>query len=252
MDTTKSLSTDATGPEPTTPTQSQGNDLESPEKIQSDDGSGSESSSPGSRVKLPRTGYGFEGTVRHWNIISAGPSMMLVKPVDLLDDAVTVAINRAISVRHRVPVDIWAVWDHPEKLFALGYDRHIHPPLTIWLGPNRFQEFYLAAIGKVPDPAWETFLHPKIGLRSMPFGYRETDTGRAKTVSTLCYAVEKAVMLGAKHVRIFGADMEGSWSEGKSEKECVAQFGDRWSWERSQMDQMLDAADESEVFVELL
>lgn len=171
----------------------------------------------------------------------------------------TVAINRAISIRNRVPVDIWACWDHPDRLFEVGYGEHIYPPLVIWLGPARFAEFYEAGMGKVEDPAWEEFLHPLIGLRSMPYGWRTTDAidelgePQRKAVSTLIYSIEKAVQLGAKHIRIFGADMVGSWSEGRTEEECEAKWGNRWEWERSQLAECVRMADEEmECFIECL
>lgn len=231
-----------------------------PGKIQKLVGRENELSSKLSQQRRKTSGSKFSECIRDWNLISSGPSMMKVKPEDLLPGGMTVAINRALSIRNRVPVDIWAVWDHPNRLFNLGYGKHLYPPLTIWLGTNRFHEFYLADIGMVDEPTWEHELHPLIGLRSMPWGFRPTpgkdlegkDCTVAKTAFTLIYAIEKAVTLGAKHIRIFGADMAGSWSPGKTEEECVAKWGDRWEWERDQLEGCIRAADAEEVFIEHL
>lgn len=190
---------------------------------------------------------------RQWTVISAGASMEKVTSSDLLKGPV-VAINRAISIRNRVPIHIWAVWDHPQRLFDLGYDEYIHPPLQIWLGPNRFQEFYLAALEKVTEPEWEKHLHPEIGLRCMPMGAREVEVEGGKkglkSVFTAVYAIEKMVSMGARKIRVLGADMEGSWVPGKTEEECVELDGDRWSWERDQWAQMEQAAEEIGVEIE--
>jgi hypothetical protein len=182
--------------------------------------------------------------------------MMKVTPGDLLEGGTTVAINRAISIRNRVPIDVWAVWDDPNKLFELGYGEHVYPPLQIWVGPNRFQEQYLAAMGRVEPPEWERLLHPLIGLRAMPWGTadgeHETLGAVQRTVFSLVYGIEKAVDLGARHIRIFGADMAGPWAEGKTETECVLAYGERWTWERETLRRCIEAADEEEVFIEVI
>lgn len=212
------------------------------------------------RRRRREKGSWSNGSLQEWNLVSAGPSMMQVRPEDLLAEGMTVAVNRAISMRNRIPIDIWAVWDDPTRLFDLGYQKYVYAPLTIWLGPNRFQEFYLAAMGLVDPPAWEQDLDPLIGLRCMPWGVHLKDghdlAGTpckvAKLVCTLIYAIEKAVELGARHIRIFGADMVGSWSPGKTEEECKEKWGDRWSWERQVLRECIEAADAEEVFIEVL
>ena len=199
-----------------------------------------------SEMRPANTGLGSGECFRQWTIISAGPSMMKVTASDLLKGPV-IAINRALSIRNRVPIDIWAVWDHPERLYALGYDKYVYPPLTIWMGPNRFQELYLANMGKVEEPAWETNLHPRIGIRPMPFGWRksvdEKGKARVKVVFSLIFAIEKAVSLGGQKIRILGADMEGSWRDPLTEEECIAaEKWDRWKWERAQFGAIIEEA----------
>jgi len=181
--------------------------------------------------------------------------MMLAKPEDMLEDSITIAVNRAISIRNRLKVDIWACWDDPTRLFELGYGEHVYPPLTIWLGPNKFQEFFLASINKVDGPEWERFLHPLIGLRAMPWGhapYEHEQLGRVgKTVFTLIYAIEKAVDLCARHIRILGADMDGPWIDGRTQEECEKINGKRWEWERQTLEACIEAAEsERQVFIE--
>lgn len=248
MDTKRSTSTEVTCEAPTTSTQSQEQNSEHSRRSLKSDGQQNEVTLPTSEKKQPSTELRSVMSYRQWTMISAGPSMVKVTASDILKGPV-VAINRAISIRHRVPVNIWAVWDHPDRLFGLGYDKYIYPPLQVWLGPNRFQECYLSALGRVEEPEWEGVFDPEIGFRCLPFGFRENLDGKDKTVFTLIYAIEKAVSMGARKIKVLGADMIGSWAPGKSEEECVKDYGERWSWERWQFSEMVKAAETAGVEV---
>jgi hypothetical protein len=254
-DTPESTSTDPTGTETSTSTPKRETDSGLSLRIQALAGQRSSGSSSASLPKLTPRELKYDGSIPEWNLISAGPSMMQVKPADLLQGGTTIAINRAISIRNRVPVDIWACWDDPERLFRLGYGEHIYPPLTVWVGPRQFFHFYEAGMRGFDPPEWERFLHPEIGLRCMPWGVHDYDHAQlgpvGKTVFTLIYAIEKAVDLGARHIRLMGVDMEGSWIDNQTEEECVGAFGDRWVWEREKLEDCIHAAEtECQVFIE--
>lgn len=192
-------------------------------------------------------------TPSNWTIISSGPSAREVTKEKLLDGPV-VAVNRAILLREKVPIDIWAVWDHPGKLFKLGYHRYTYPPLVVWLGARRFNEFFMAAIGKTEGwPEWYNLFDYRVGFRCMDMGILSDPVRRGyRAAFTLVYAVEEAVKQGAKKIRILGADMSGTWLKGKTEAECMMkEKWDRWAYERQKISEMIEKAKEIGVEVEL-
>jgi hypothetical protein len=192
-------------------------------------------------TRVPYVGWDQEKFPnRHcWNIVSGGESRKELTEDDFIPGAPVIAINRAIDIRDRLPVDIWAFWDDPNRLGQLGYGKYAHHPLTIWLGANRFLEFFLAGCGRIRRPEWERDLDPRVGFRAMDRGLLHDKIKNGPRAGfTLIYVAEKCFALGAKKLRVLSCDMTGGWyphaglDEGQSvEKEKWK----RWEYEKTKI-----------------
>lgn len=171
-----------------------------------------------------------------WNIIAAGPSRYDLTEEDLLPGGLTIALNQAIDIRDRLPVQIWSFWDDISKV--PDCTKHAYPPMTVWLGPNRALELHLGGIGRVKHPAWEHEFHPEVGFRFMDRGLLpDPIKGGHRAGFTLVYAIEKCAQLGAKHIRVLCCNMSGPWVPGTTTEEAsrAANQWNRWAYEKAQL-----------------
>lgn len=128
--------------------------------------------------------------------------MLELRPENLLPGPV-VAVNHAIKISHKIPVDMWASVDAPAALYgrhSLEHNKSIRFLSTedcaiLWrdlLGANGIRRVYVWPEKLMKDFLDERGLPPK-----MP-----------TLVTTLAWTFKQ----GARHVRVFGSDMTGTGS----------------------------------------
>jgi hypothetical protein len=96
-------------------------------------------------------------------------------------------------------------------------------------------------------PGWELRFDPRVGFRCMDMGAVPdvcSDQPKMRSAFSVLCVLEKAVTLGARHIRLFGVDMGGSWDPlYPTEEECIERYKwDRWRHERETLDQMIAKA----------
>ena len=196
--------------------------------------------------------------LENWTIISAGPSAARVTDNWILDGPV-VAINRGLqmAVDQGVDVDVWACWDHPGNLLPdLLSPTYLINISSMWVGAPMWHKMHLEALSKLkPERAkevleWQKLVPAQAGFRCMNMGAIPIKDGARSAFCLLC-ACEKAVDLGAKHIRVLGADMNGGWVEDLTEDECRKLEFDRWAHEREAVSGMIAAAEKIGVEIEL-
>jgi hypothetical protein len=153
-------------------------------------------------------------------------------------------------------VDAWASFDHPQRLFPLGIKEFLYPPLSIWTGPDRFKEFWVAGHGNKERANWEKEIDPAIGFRVLDLGAIQDvdDPEKFRAATTLACVVEKVVYLGGRDIRVIGADMAGPWiQEHETEAGCIEAEGfDRWRHERASLEAQVEKAAEIGIKIELI
>jgi hypothetical protein len=159
-----------------------------------------------------------------WNVISGGPSRKFIAQADLISDSPVVTVNRAIDVIDQgITVDFAAFADPPSRIFELMHlDRYLQPPIQVWC--PRPAVYLHNNVPNIHDEVsmWEPFLPASVGIRTMPFGTIPAEDGSSRFMFCFLAALERVMMFRPKMIRIFGADMMGSWIHGKTEEECEA------------------------------
>jgi hypothetical protein len=97
---------------------------------------------------------------------------------------------------------------------------------------------------------WQKLIPAHVGFRCMSLGMIKHKEGYRSAFTLVC-ACEKAVDLGAKHIRILGADMDGPSVVDEPHGSGGRKSWDRWSYEREQLGKMIAAAAEVGVEIEL-
>lgn len=152
-----------------------------------------------------------------------------------------------MDVRPRIHLDVFAFWDHPDKIFADIVEPHIYHPLTVWLGPQRFYELYLDGCGRTKRVEWEEAFDHRIGFRHLDKGLLpDPIKGNRRAGFSLIYILEKCLRLGAKKIRILSCDMEGPWVPGTTTEQASQAVNrwNRWLYERTQVRTMCMLAKE--------
>jgi hypothetical protein len=137
----------------------------------------------------------------NWNVLSDGPSVSLATRDTLLPGK-TLAVNWALRLSERLPVDVWAFVDHPDLLWEI-------------MAPWRSEELELLVcdnhIVEVVDLAPAS---SKIYSAVTPFlGEDRNAKGQRVLLPTIFVALGWLYRIGATHVRVFGADMQGTGTD---------------------------------------
>lgn len=180
-----------------------------------------------------------------WNIVSAGPSRHTLEPKHFLKGGQVVAINGALDIRERLHVDTWAFADHINLLPMEKLKPLIKPPLTVWVGANRFLEMFWSGSGYTQRCGWELEFDLGIGFRCMDRGLlMDPFTNNHRAAFSLIYVLEKCMALGAKTIRLLSADMSGPWHPDCLTEEASRAINrwDRWRYERAQVQRMMQLA----------
>jgi hypothetical protein len=169
------------------------------------------------------------------SVLCEGPSIELVTPGDLLPGPV-VAVNHALSLSGKFPVDFWATVDNPKNLWDWGAP-YLHERCKIFTTDNN--TFILD--GMIEDAIAERVyaLKPTFMEATEEHPAFLSDDGKPALLSTLTHVLGWLYHIGVPHVRVYGADMRGSGSPLAftpfSEAEDVGwQF--RWGVERRLFD----------------
>ena len=176
------------------------------------------------------------------NVLADGPSIDHLKESDFLDGPV-IAINLSIRLRAQgIPIDYWAMVDHPGLLWDWSEPyRLLTPDLIYIVIENHIKPMVdLIGLNEAGEP-----LKP-IVMQDSPFldvvlpgeGRLEVVDGKRVLCNSLIWALHWLLTERCEHVRIFGCDMKGTGSAGHSvphwvwiEKEDKAHKA-RWMAER--------------------
>jgi hypothetical protein len=145
---------------------------------------------------------------RHVNVLLEGPSIRELDVNDLMDGPV-VAVNRAILLSDRIPIDCWATVDQPSNLWGTCKE-HLHPETTLFTSGNNLS-------------MWEDLIGDEVYQRMYswnptymgatdddPEGFFDCD-GRPPLMPTIFHVLPWLSFLeGTEHVRLFGCDMRGA------------------------------------------
>jgi len=166
------------------------------------------------------------------NVLCEGPSIEDVRWTDLLPGP-TVAVNHAVALSQTLPVDLWATIDHPEILWSWAA-RHLHEKARLFTTTNNLM-FWQDILGDgIAERlyAWEpTFMVSVNGSPEV-----KGENGVPAVLPTLIHVLAwLSSLAGTKHVRVFGADMRGSWSNLSAVPFSASEEGGwdiRWAVER--------------------
>jgi hypothetical protein len=138
------------------------------------------------------------------NILADGPSIELVREEDFLEGPV-IAINLSIRLLAQgIPISIWAAVDHPDLLWEWAKDYLIlNPKIEFFVVDN-----HIGAWNEVVDCT-------RLYSMKTPFlGEIRQQDGKRTLLPTLHTLLAWLWQQEYEHVRIFGADMRGSGSQG--------------------------------------
>lgn len=136
-----------------------------------------------------------------WNVLSDGPSVSLATEATLLPGK-TLAVNWALRLSERLPVDVWAFVDHPDLLWEI-----MAPWRTEALELLVCDNHLIEVVDLVPAST-------KIYSAITPFmGEDKNRKGQRVLLPTIFVALAWLYRIGATHVRVFGADMKGAGTD---------------------------------------
>lgn len=164
-----------------------------------------------------------ENGERYANVLCEGPSILLALRGDLLPGP-TVAVNHALGLSWKLPVDVWATSDDPNHLWGWSHP-HLPPAAKLFSTENNCL-------------LWETLLGTE-ELNERLYGWQptymehlETPEQKAPVLPTVMPVLAWLAHVGVEEVRLFGCDMEGQNSplsaEPYSDEEDI---GWEWRWE---------------------
>ena len=135
------------------------------------------------------------------NVLCEGPSIEALRPEDLLPGP-TVAVNHALSLSGKVPIDFWATVDDPDLLWAWS-ERHRHEQVKLWTTENN-TPYYQDFLGE----AWEGRLY--VWVQTFMEHLKEGDKKPPVIPTVVALLGWLSNMPGVEHVRMFGCDMVGT------------------------------------------
>lgn len=144
---------------------------------------------------FPEKGYTYA------NVLCEGPSILRVLEKDLLPGP-TIAINHALALSWRLPVDFWATVDHPKILW--DWSEPYRPEgLKVFSTENNVL-FWIELLGE------DGFDRSFYGCPPTYMDHMETAEVKAPVLPTVMPVVawlfrQKTI----RHVRLFGCDMVG-------------------------------------------
>lgn len=152
-------------------------------------------------------------------------------------------VNRAIQLFARLGGDVWTVYDKPSCLepeFIEQGRQAVSLGLELWTGfPKEWEAAGIPAAEEIPSCVAHDPLDAPLEYRSAP---------------TLLLAIEIAVLRGARHLKVFGADMRGSCLEGRNLEAWREEEGfeekRRWGYERRIWRDFLAAAEREGITIE--
>jgi len=178
--------------------------------------------------------------VRRWpelkfpdaNVLCEGPSIEKVRAKDLLYGP-TIAVNHALALSGRLPIDCWATIDHPMNLWEWGKD-YLRDEVKLFTTENNLLLWEKAIgedeVNKRIYALKPTYMESVNGSPALLGA-----NGKPALIPTLIHVLGWLSHMGTKRVRIFGSDMYGSGSNLSflpfSESEDIG-WKCRWAVER--------------------
>lgn len=142
------------------------------------------------------------------NVLCEGPSISQLDLGDLLPGPV-VAVNHAISLARKVPVDFWATIDSPHNLWKWGQP-WLHGATKLFTTDNNVWTWEDILGDGTIDRVYA--LKPTYMLATEDHPAFLGEDGKPALISTLTHVLGWLNHLGVGYVRVFGADMRGSGS----------------------------------------
>ena len=143
---------------------------------------------------------------RFVNVLCEGPSILEFDPSQLLPGPV-VAINHALSLSDRVPIDFWATVDEPKVLWDWAQP-HLHQDCKIFTTENNLA-FWVETIGYEDGSRRLYAKEPSYMVETEHSPAFLGQNGHAALLPTVTHVLGWLYHLDAD-VRVFGADMRGS------------------------------------------
>ncbi len=151
-----------------------------------------------------------EKVYRQATIVCEGPGACEASPLELaqaLLDGPVIAVNRAIALSDRIPIDFWAMMDEPKMLWDWGIEQ-AHASVKFLSGDD-YPNIWL----------WRELLGEDCGgrlyVRSPTYMEALAEVsvdGAAPMMPTLFHVFAWLLQVGVKDVRLIGCDMRGQGS----------------------------------------
>lgn len=134
------------------------------------------------------------------NVLCEGPSILRVTRQDLLPGPV-VAVNHALALSDRLPVDFWATVDDPKLLWDWS---ELHRPegFKLFTTENN-STYWLDLLGE------EAFNEKAYAWQPTFMEHLGTPEQKAPVLPTVIPVLAWLSHVGCEHVRLFGCDMTG-------------------------------------------
>lgn len=134
-----------------------------------------------------------------YNVIAEGRSAPWIEPQDLLEDARNVVLNRSIMLASFLPVHVWAIQDHPKRLWRFAQEWMKDPArLEIWTV-------------RQSEKDWRELGCHNLALADYEQVVDQT-SGWYGIMPTLMWTLLQCQKRGARQIRVLAADMIGSGS----------------------------------------
>jgi len=153
---------------------------------------------------FPETKY------REATIVCEGPGACFASPRELAVACLTgpiIAVNRAIALGDRIPIDVWATLDDPTALWEEWHE-HVHPDAKLFSG-NDFPNIWRWRMILGEDGAGRLYTRTPTYMEELK---EFSEDGAAPMMPTLFHALAWCLQVGVRHVRLLGCDMRGSGS----------------------------------------
>jgi hypothetical protein len=165
-------------------------------------------------------------------VVCEGPGACFASPRELnqaLLPGPVIAVNRAIKLSDRIPIDMWALMDDPKPLWEFAGDA-IHPEVKFLSGndmPNIWH--WRELLGE--DCAGRLYAKEPTYMENLA---AVTVDGMAPMLSTIFHVLAWLLKVRARHVRLIGCDMRGAGSPlaGRWNADDDEDFKFRWEIER--------------------
>ena len=175
---------------------------------------------------FPETKY------RSATIVCEGPGACLAGALELNQACLPgpiIAVNRAIGLSDRLPIDVWATMDDPLMLWE-EWKGSLHEKAKLFSG-NDFPNIWRWRMILGEDGSGRLYTRTPTYMED----FKDfTDTGEAPMMPTLFHVLAWCLQVGVKEVRLIGCDMRGTGSPlaGNWDAEEDTTYKIRWEIER--------------------